>query len=184
AYLTWRFVENPFRSHNRRPPAIFPSRAGIFAGTGTILVAFIGIGAYTHASGGFPQRDTLSGSSYEELDLDQRLQANYGLDSSCRDARLTDECQSGDNPRVLLWGDSYAMHLGQALLHSPDSASFMQATKSACGPFMDISIVGSGRFDTRFAKSCINFNDRVIEHIRNRDIDLVIASSAMRTAVR
>ena len=63
AYLTWRFVENPFRSQSRRPPVIFPSRAGIFTASGAALAAFIGIGGLAYASGGCPQRRTLSGSS-------------------------------------------------------------------------------------------------------------------------
>lgn len=184
AYLTWRFIENPFRSHNRQPPVVFPGRKAIFTASGIALVAFVGIGLLAYVSGGFPQRSTLSGSSYADLDLDQRLEANYGLSEQCRGFNSAPECRTGNRPRVLLWGDSNAMHLGQALLHSPSAPDFIQFTMSACGPFSGLSALAGGRYDARFGERCIEYNDKVIGYIEENNIELVIASSAMRPVVR
>lgn len=184
AHLTWRFIENPFRSQHRKPPRALPTRRALFSGSALALSAFLGAGILLYASGGAPGRATTSGVSYAALDIDSRMQPNYGLDSACRDVSFSELCQSGPDPRILLWGDSYAMHLAPGLLSSPDAPSFAQITKSACGPFMDLSIIGSGRFDARFAKECIRFNDEVIDFIQKNDIELVIASSAMRPAIR
>jgi len=184
AYMTWRFVENPFRSHNRQKPRLLHTRAAVFSASAGMLASFIAIGAIAYTTDGLPQRSTRSGVSYQDLDLGRRLSPNYGMSSACRSLKSAKECQSGPDPHILLWGDSFAMHLGQALLHSPGSPPFVQMTRSACGPFMGISIVGEGRFDAKFAERCIEFNDRVVKYIRRHDIDLVIASSAMRPAVR
>lgn len=184
AYLTWRFVENPFRAQNRQPPAMLPTRKKIFAASGMAMAAFVSIGILAYASGGFPERSTLSGTSYQDLDLDQRLQANYGLSDQCRGFNPGPECRTGSQPRVILWGDSNAMHLGQALVHSPSAPEFVQFTMSACGPFSGLSALAGGRYDARFGQRCIAFNDQVIDYIKENNIELVIASSAMRPAIR
>lgn len=184
AYLTWRFVENPFRAQNRQPPVMLPSRKRLFIASGVWLTVFISIGLLAYQSGGAPARTTLSGTSYQDLNLDERLRANYGLSELCRGFNPVPECRTGDQPRVVLWGDSNAMHLGPALAHSPSAPEFVQFTMSACGPFSGLAALAGGRYDARFGRRCIDFNDQVIDYITNNDIELVIASSAMRPVIR
>ena len=184
AYLTWRFVENPFRSQNRQPPVLLAARKRLFVASGVGLGVFVSLGLFAYESGGFPARTTLAGTSYQDLNLDERLRANYGLSDLCRGFNPVPECRTGEQPRVVLWGDSNAMHLGPALVHSPSAPEFVQFTMSACGPFYGLAALAGGRYDARFGQRCIEFNDQVIDYISENNIELVVASSAMRPTIR
>jgi hypothetical protein len=67
-------------------------------------------------------------------------------------------CRYGTQPTVLLWGDSYAMHLEPGLRAvMGGNGSFVQATKSACSPIMALAYVG-GNYSVDWAKDCVAFN--------------------------
>ncbi len=53
AYLSWRFVEQPFR---RRPVPLMPSRRAVFTASSAVGVGFVAIGLYASLSGGVPSR--------------------------------------------------------------------------------------------------------------------------------
>ncbi|WP_247996985.1 acyltransferase family protein [Brucella tritici] len=110
--------------------------------------------------------------------------ANAGLDMTCsQNGRYTpfSQCQSSSSPTVALWGDSFAMHLAQALNASTD-ANFVQATRSACLPVLRYSqFTESGRNNKEWANGCIEFNDDVFASIVNSDnIDVVILASTFK----
>jgi peptidoglycan/LPS O-acetylase OafA/YrhL len=94
---------------------------------------------------------------------------------------LEDACRSGGVPRILVWGDSYAMHLvpGLADARSSIEAGIVHATRSACGPFIGVAQTKTvGGYNRRWAEACIGFNDSVIEALSLSDtIDVVVLSS-------
>lgn len=109
---------------------------------------------------------------------------NAGLDMACsQNGKYTPylQCQSSSSPTVALWGDSFAMHLAQALNASKD-ANFVQATRSACLPVLRYSqFAESGRNNKEWAIGCIEFNDDVFASIVNSDnIDVVILASTFK----
>lgn len=108
--------------------------------------------------------------------------ANTGLGLACafRD-RLEDlpECRTAAQPRTLLWGDSIAIALAPGLAQS-SPGGIVQATKTVCGPFLDIAPVDDGSHNARWARDCIAFNDSVLASLkRSPQIETVVLSSIL-----
>lgn len=172
-YLSWRFVEQPFRhgplARKLDQGAIF--RAGALA-TGAVIA--IGIGFYL--SNGMPNRMTPSGQTYAELQIAERLAVNTGVDVSCRRGfTLSDRCATGSDPRILVWGDSYAMHTVGALIEAlPEEMALRQMTLPSCGPIVTVTMVAS----TAETEACARFNDQVLEWLQSDPgIETVVLSS-------
>ena len=90
------------------------------------------------------------------------------------------ECRNSDKPDVMVWGDSFAMHLvpGIAARHG-----VMQATRSVCAPLRGVSVV-LGRVDEAWARRCIEFNESVLAYLKTDDaIRTVVLSSPFYTHV-
>ncbi len=89
-------------------------------------------------------------------------------------------CRSGEHPTMLVWGDSFAMHLVPGLIHSPNTPppTIVQATRSTCGPVLDVAPIDTQAHGSRWARDCIAFNDSVISYLRQTpSIDTVVLSS-------
>ena len=114
-------------------------------------------------------------------DVEARL-GNTGLAPSCnaKDSYVPrTECATAAAPRTMLWGDSFAMHLGSALAVSTPGG-LMQATRTECGPFLDIAPVNGAQQTIDWARRCITFNDSVLATLaRTPSIDTVVLSSAL-----
>ena len=95
AFLSWRFVEAPFRTRG------LMSRARVFrfAAVGSAVFVSLGLARY------YVDRD-------KHLSYLKRV--NVGLGPSCETEGafvLRHECATSTAPRLLIWGDSFAMHL-------------------------------------------------------------------------
>lgn len=94
---------------------------------------------------------------------------------------LENACQSGGFPRILVWGDSYAMHLipGLADARSSIEVGVAHATRPACGPFIGVAQTKiNGGYNQEWAESCIMFNDSVMEALSSsQTIEVVVLSS-------
>ena len=90
-------------------------------------------------------------------------------------------CASGGNPRILVWGDSYAMHLVPGLADGRSSleVGIVHATRSACGPFIGFAQTKTeGGYNQRWAESCIIFNDSVLAALsESESVEVVVISS-------
>lgn len=161
AYLSWRFVEKPFRKDHA---SILPNRASVFVASGTAAAAFFAIGLSGYLLDGIATRTTPSGITFQEAFNAESLALNYGLSSDCeRIFTLSENCRTNAEPDAILWGDSYAMHLAGAILASPTKISLVQHTKSQCAPVIDIATIGT----VSPWRECLWFNDQVLSYIKN-----------------
>jgi len=89
------------------------------------------------------------------------------------------ECRNADEPEILLWGDSHAMHLVPGLAASLPTPRFAQATRAGCVAFTALSV--PDRHGNRAAAAqCIRFNRSVIAHLqRHPSIRTVVLAGAM-----
>lgn len=165
AYLSWRYVELPFR---RKRGRLLPTKQKVFATAFVASSVFIAAGISGHKAEGFPGRS----------EIGMKLADNNGLGIQCNgNTELTDSCATGANPNVLVWGDSFAMHLIDALVASNPQIKLLQMTKASCVPAIGIATVVD---DTTYrAQDCISFNQRVIDWLSNQEnsIQYVIISS-------
>ena len=133
AYLSWRFVEIPWRSRRSSPLAGRRRILAFSLFSGSALVVF---GLAANFTAGLPAR-----WSAEALGLAARIRVNYGLHIDC-DGALTPSinCRTGENPVVLLWGDSFAMHAADAVRAAINDTPFVQMTRSACVPILNFAL--------------------------------------------
>ena len=160
AYLSWRFVEAPFR--NRRK--FSRSQVLGFALAGSLVVVCIGVTGYV-TNGLFYTRGVMAA---EQETMWQRLRPTYGLHPRCGErTERPVECQTSPEPELLLWGDSYAMHLAPGLLASNPTAKMVQMTASVCGPILDIAPISAQRTKS-WGSRCIEENRAVMNFVHSQ----------------
>src|SRR3546814_3034971 len=60
-------------------------------------------------------------------ELDHRIRPNLGLSVTCDgDGTFSPACRTSENPEIVVWGDSYAMHLVRSEVHTSDIQSLMR----------------------------------------------------------
>jgi peptidoglycan/LPS O-acetylase OafA/YrhL len=170
AYISWKYVEKPFRVKGllgRR----FILWFGFLGSAIFILFGYAG-----HITDGFNSRSLDRGLTKNILEEKRRV--NYGLNIKCDDfATIFTECSTDNMPEVLIWGDSYAMHLVDGIVKSTPDPKVIQMTKSYCGPFFGIAPVSS-KYPVSWAKECLKFSAIVREWlIGNKTIKYVVVSS-------
>lgn len=155
AWWMYRYVETPFRHAAPGAPALPPR----------LLAASLPL-----ACAGF----ALLHLHQPAVDSVSIGQPNYGLGITCEQgAEFVPDvrCRSGDHPRMLLWGDSFAMHLADAL--RAGERSFIQATRSSCAAFVPAA---------DDASECAAFNRSVLAFLaRSPEIQVVVLASVQST---
>lgn len=169
AYLLYRFVEDPIRKsglHFSKPLFV------------KVLLSSLTLMAITPlAIKAMPAR----------MDFNEVRKTNFGFAERCEyTTQFTPrrECQSGDQPSLLVWGDSYAMHLVPGLAQEWQNEGVIQATKSSCGPFLGMAprrLLHPGHgtvMDQAWAQGCIAFNQSVIDFLgTSSSVETVVLSS-------
>lgn len=163
AYLSWRYIERPFRNRE------LISRKAIFSLAFIVSIIIIAICSSIIYFNGLPKR------------LDPTIvrlggyNANNIIGSGCM-AKTDKEvlagklCRIGDlekkNASIVLWGDSHAGSLKQAfdVMLSDISRTGLFAGKTACPPLL-------GVLNTNFSKSaaCLDYNNAVINYLTQQD---------------
>lgn len=107
---------------------------------------------------------------------------NAGLSTACvygDDFAPRKECQTSDKPTVLVWGDSFGMHVTPAVV-AGTKRGVLQATRPVCGPFLGVAPINGGQYKDAWARSCIAFNDSVLAYVgKHPEIEVVALSSAL-----
>jgi len=169
AYVSWRFIEKPFRNKN----VINRKKVFIFAVVGSF--AFIAIGLLGHVTGGFNNRVANNGVKLEVLN--ERLEVNYGLSKACEGDFSSTDCMTSDKPEIVVWGDSFAMHLMQGVITSNPSVKIKQMTKSVCGPFFNLAPIDKNH-PKSWAVKCIAFTESVRDWLNgNNSAKYIVLSS-------
>jgi peptidoglycan/LPS O-acetylase OafA/YrhL len=164
AYLTWRFVEQPFRLQLVQDKL---QKILLISGASFISVfALIG-----HLNRGYPFR--MSNEILNMLSWQKSYSKTY---KNCIGGRKKSEwldpkaaCVHGvasDQPSVVIWGDSHAAvlagPLGDAI--GKKGLSLLELTISACAPITDVQNTGQKRADY-----CPTHNKRVFDYIKKTD---------------
>ncbi|MBL4898784.1 MAG: acyltransferase [Colwellia sp.] len=149
-YLQFRYVETPFREGR------FKNQFSSWKATISATLALLAI----PIAAAYSVSDTEDGFSHIR-------RVNHGLGKECDGSfddnnRLKGACISGGTPKIVVWGDSYAMHLVPGLLIK--NKGLTQITKSACGPIMGIA-PNSARYGSIWAKKCLQFNANAMDYI-------------------
>jgi hypothetical protein len=158
AALSWRFVEQPFRS--TRVP-----RAQVFAGAAAAMTVSIAVGVFIKISDGLPDR--FDKPTFEQLAREMGVR-NSDTCVERRPAGDTDLCRLGADgqPSFLLWGDSHAGALGPALglAASHNEISGSLAFKIGCSPLLGVET----HWQPVEMSSCAAYNDEILEYIAQR----------------
>ena len=167
-HVSWRFVERPFRDRS------WLSRSTVLRASAGGLAVFVALGFLLQQRPVANARPSLAVSFAE---LDAKMAINTGLSTTCHKVPPAADCATGGAPRMLLWGDSYAMHLAQALEASPTHVPFVQLTKSSCAPILGVSIYRR-RMRADEPAECVDHNEAVMRWLATQPgIDTVVMSS-------
>jgi peptidoglycan/LPS O-acetylase OafA/YrhL len=142
SYLSWRFVEQPFRDRSLAPTRRAAFRlAGI--ATGLLLLASAG-GMFASRAGSETDQRARQLEAYDNYAY--RPLYRYGSCFVTTGEPLADSCLAlaPDKTNVLLWGDSLAAHYFHGLSRTtdPQSVNILQATQAACMPTLSTAAQG------------------------------------------
>jgi peptidoglycan/LPS O-acetylase OafA/YrhL len=169
SYLSWRFVEQPFRLKS-----LAPTRGAAFRIAGLASAVLL-----ASSFGGIVLSRTPSDADRAALQLESYnsypFQPLYRFGSCFAPANgvFGDACLgfAADKTNVLLWGDSLAAHYFDGLRKVTDShaVNILQATQAACMPTLNAAAQGNAL--------CRNFAGQMEAFFRDRKPNLVILSA-------
>ena len=173
AYLSWRYVETPFRRQYRPLP-----------GTGSIhryacaLLGCLAVPLAIWAANGLPGRVGANGQAIDALLAEGRNDAclaPYGVRSPNRAAICLPR---DDRSKVALLGDSHAAALGATMraTAAKHGAGFVQLTKSSCPPLLGVTLYLPAR--PAHAAECADFNKHAADAIASNSTIGTIALAA------
>ena len=169
SWLSWRFVEQPFRNRT-----LAPTRRAAFgiAGLATVvLLAGSGGGIVLSQTTSDADRAALQLESFNAYDYQPLYR--YGQCFAPADGVFDDSCIGlvAGKTNVLLWGDSLAAHYfhGLAGTTDPRLTKILQATQAACMPTFSAAAQGNA--------SCRNFATQMEAFFGAHRPDLVILSA-------
>jgi peptidoglycan/LPS O-acetylase OafA/YrhL len=157
AWLSWRYVEQPFRDRTRW------TRGAVFRWATVATVGFLLLGAAGTQSAGALG---LSRSTRQtEEDLAWRVSVNWGLNERC-DTVYTEAavCRTGADPQVAVWGDSYGMHMVDAVRALPRAPALVQFTRSECVPILGMATHAPDYAQWQ-AEECLAHNAKTMAYI-------------------
>lgn len=162
AAASWKFIEIPFRRRD------FLARKSIVFLAATASFISIAAGAAI--------------LSWQGAQPPDPFRINYGLGEECeglRNGAPAAACMTSPSPKLVVWGDSFAMHLVPGILASNPQAQLAQATLSRCGPFIDASLAEDS---FSWARDCKEFNASVIAYIASQpSMEIAVLSSTFAT---
>lgn len=177
AYLSWKYVESPFRAKGKI------GRKAIFRFSEIGLIMFVAVGMAGYKTNGFMNRPTKN--QLTAISLEEKRAVNFGLSASCEGTfTLSPDCRTSDEPEILVWGDSYAMHLVQGIMASNPDARIIQMTKTSCGPFFDIAPVIDPQYPVSWAQGCLEFTGKVRAWLKeNTTVKYAVLSSPFQAYI-
>ncbi len=136
AYLSYRFVETPFRGARARSVHGAP----LFLGTLAAVFAFVAVGVYGHANRGVPSRFAADPEllAYSETAISSPIRAACHTEGASY-LSPSAACIHGDGPLgMAVLGDSHGVELAAAIGNAlAPEMSVLHLTFSACYPFFE-----------------------------------------------
>lgn len=173
-YLSWRFIEQPFRRPQGLP--IFT-----ILRFGAVAVVFVAVAATLRITDGSPTRLPEAAHTVEAFVKTGRGECR--LSAGELDLISDDTCMpKGPGPAIALLGDSHASALGPGLKEHVSAQGYrlLQYTKSACRPILGIGT--SARYYTSDAE-CNAFAERAITFAeQDPSIEIVLLSGRWKDA--
>ena len=170
AYFSWKYIECPFRNRQATSTKFVVRSLSLTA------VIVIGIGLFGNFNKGFGDKTLSNGVTMSELD--HRLRTNRGLAKGCNTIPLKKDCKTSEKPEILVWGDSFAMHLVKGILASKPDAKLVQMTKSTCEPSFYFVYLNESWRVKREAEECWDFNKQVLQWLdRNKTVKYVVLAT-------
>jgi peptidoglycan/LPS O-acetylase OafA/YrhL len=169
SYLSWRFVEQPFRSGR-----LAPTRRDAFRVAGLATVVLLAAGAGGIVLSGTPSDADRVAQQLESYNT-YNYQPMYRFGSCFGPAggAFDDSCLgfAPGKTNVLLWGDSLAAHYFHGLrkVANAQAVNMMQATQPACMPTFNAEAQGNA--------SCRSFATQMDAFFGGRKPDLIILSA-------
>jgi hypothetical protein len=169
SYVSWRFVEQPFRERTLAPtrPAAF-RLAGV---SSMVLLAASAIGYALSQAPSDTDRAAAALDAYNSYDYQPLYR--FGTCFSPADGRFGEACLGvvPGKTNVLLWGDSLAAHyfLGLSKNTDPKEINILQATQPACMPTFNAAAQGN--------TSCRDFATQMETFFGGHKPDRVILSA-------
>lgn len=163
AYLSWRFIERPFRHGSHKDGATLRFY-------GAALVACMVLPTLFTVTKGLPQRLGPGGRAVERSLAQGRgnpCLVSYGVVEPSRASSCSPPSAHPARPSAILLGDSHAAALGDAMtaLARDQRVRFAQYEKSSCAP-----LLGATRAMPKYpdhAAQCAAFNEAMFERIAN-----------------
>ncbi|PDT36166.1 acyltransferase [Rhizobium sp. M10] len=173
AYVSWRFVEQPFRRRERR---LLPSTRSLVASVSVVLAAFIAFGIYGHDTRGIPWRlpapikEFMANNGWSKTCL---LEGSSGWDTM----PIKGCVFNGSHEQTYaILGDSLASSLTPALAKRLDGMNIglQQITHSFCAPVADVSMV------PHQARDCGAFNAAAIDYLVKSKVKTVVLAASWK----
>jgi peptidoglycan/LPS O-acetylase OafA/YrhL len=174
AFLSWKFVELPFRSNARETPkgAVF----GVASAATASALAMCGLALFVSgAPFRFPERVVAIGAwlAYDPSSAFRTGQCYLGTSRQSFDVSA---CMTADpkRPNYLLVGDSHAAHLWYGLSSAMPEVNILQATASSCRP----AASPGSRYDTPTCRNLMQsvFNDFLV----NNKVDKILLAASWK----
>ncbi|AQZ53568.1 acyltransferase family protein [Martelella mediterranea] len=148
AYLSWRFIEQPFR---RRQYGPLPSRQSIFAASATGLIICLSLGLFLHFAKGLPGRMNAETAAILSAARDSspktrtclvKIDTKSTLPELAPDACLWPSKTTQNKGLIVIVGDSHANAFAGSLSELLPEAGydFRQVTVVGCAPFVGFHI--------------------------------------------
>jgi len=160
AFLSWRYVERPFRRRSYAPARTVTIGVGVFG----FLASMAGVALSLSLVRPEP-------APYVAVEASQRTYRVYTclLEGNWRQWKeescfLTPRRQRN----VLLWGDSFAAHYAHGLAHASSAYGVIQYTTNGCPPALG--------YEKGLVGACRENNDQVFAIARRYDVSVVVIS--------
>jgi peptidoglycan/LPS O-acetylase OafA/YrhL len=181
AYVSWRWIEQPFR-HGQRAAAPAVSRRALVWATSAAAVACVAFGSFAISSAGWSGRFP----GYATISMERQLAAEAAdIPWETYDQQHHDHCFSvravdwraapcyltrGGSANVLLWGDSFAAAYAPGFFNrSQLLLNVVQYTSPSCPPIVGYSAASK--------PECKAFDARIAQIVRSNAIDTVVMAA-------
>nr|WP_321445667.1 acyltransferase family protein [uncultured Cohaesibacter sp.] len=161
AFISWRYVERPFRNK------LATSRRLVFSGGAVIAASMIFLGLYGNFTKGMPKRFSDPSWTIAAEEESRSFQAHPCL---ARKGELPDNsaCVTGDpnsQATIVLWGDSHATHILPAFKKLARMGKFASVimTKAGCKPIPGVNMLPP----SEMRSGCPTFNQAALEKINS-----------------